>query len=239
MLSLGSCWNGHEGCWSTAGRSSSIFGVEPTPVKAELVARSVADEPLFTAGGTAEPVNDRERVSVPRVVATSSRLLFETLAGVYDDLGFDVVGDEAFRDLVIARIVEPTSILDVGRVLRDLGQSPASEKTLRRTLVRCVGREYRDKIAGACFARALSAGDLSLVLYDVTTLVFRGREGRRPAEGRLLQGAPGRSAGRGRAAGRPGRLPARDRLLRGQQGRVRHEVACSKWVTVKEGLMVT
>ena len=74
------------------------------------------------------------------MVATSSRLLFDTLAGVYDDLGFGVLDDETFRDLVIARIVEPTSILDVGRVLTDLGESPASEKTMRRTLVRCVDR---------------------------------------------------------------------------------------------------
>jgi hypothetical protein len=27
--------------------------------------------------------------------------------------------------------------------------------------------------------------------------------------------------------------------VRGQQGRVRHEVACSKWITVMEDLMVT
>ena len=88
---------------------------------------------------------------------------------------------------MIARIVEPTSILDVGRVLTDLGVTPASEKTMRRTLVRCVDRDYRTKIATACFAHALTAGDVSLVLYDVTTLYFEA-EGRRPAQGRLLQG---------------------------------------------------
>ena len=109
---------------------------------------------------------------MPQVVATSSRLLFDTLAGVYDDLGFGVLGDATFRDLVIARIVEPTSILDVGRVLADMGKVAASEKTMRRTLTRCVDGEYRDQIATACFARALNAGDVSLVLYDVTTLYF-------------------------------------------------------------------
>jgi hypothetical protein len=60
----------------------------------------------------------------------------------------------------------------MGRVLRDLGVAPSSEKTMRRTLARCVEREYRDKIATACFARAFSAGDLSLVLYDVTTTLY-------------------------------------------------------------------
>jgi len=156
-----------------AGQDELDLGVEPSPVKAELIRPPVAEEPLFAdATGAVGPVSDRGRVSAPRVVATSSRLLFDTLAGVYDDLGFDVLGDAAFRDLVIARIVEPTSILDVGRVLTDLGQAAASEKTMRRTLVRCMERDYRDKIATACFTRALAAGDVSLVLYDVTTLYF-------------------------------------------------------------------
>jgi Transposase DDE domain len=43
---------------------------------------------------------------------------------------------------------------------------------MRRTLARCAGRGYRDKIAGLCFAHALASGDISLVLYDVTTLYF-------------------------------------------------------------------
>ena len=83
-----------------------------------------------------------------------------------------MVGDGVFRDLVLARIVEPTSILDAGRVLGDLGQRPASEKTMRRTLVRARVRGYRDKVSAACFAHATTAGDLSLCLYDVTTLYF-------------------------------------------------------------------
>ncbi|MBP2216055.1 hypothetical protein [Arthrobacter sp. CAN_C5] len=33
---------------------------------------------------------------------------------VFISLGFDAVGDEVFTDLVISRIVEPTSLLDAG-----------------------------------------------------------------------------------------------------------------------------
>jgi hypothetical protein len=106
------------------------------------------------------------------VVATSSRLLFDMLAEVFAGLGFGAIGDETFRDLVIARIVEPTSILDTGRVLIDLGQTPASEKTMRRTLVRAQQRGYREQIATACFDHVLTSGDVSLCLYDVTTLYF-------------------------------------------------------------------
>src|SRR5665648_647393 len=107
-----------------------------------------------------------------RVLATASRLLFEVLADVYDQLGFGAVADEVFRDLVTARVVEPTSLLDVGRVLGDLGLEPASYITMRRTLGRCQTGEYRDRLAELCFAHAQASGDVSLVLYDVTTLYF-------------------------------------------------------------------
>jgi Transposase DDE domain len=144
------------------------LGVEATPRKARLVT------PIKDAGLFAEHEQPAERppVAAPRVVGTSSRLLFEVFAEVYSALGFTIVGDETFRDLVIARIVEPTSILDTGRVLTDLGRQPASEKTMRRTLGRAQQRGYRDQIATACFNHAVTSGDVSLCLYDVTTLYF-------------------------------------------------------------------
>jgi len=150
------------------GQGELDLGVEPTPRKAALVASAAADS-LFA--DPADPVV-APRVSAARVVGTSSRLLFDVLASVYADLGFAQVEDEVFRDLVITRIVEPTSILDAGRVLGELGQSPASERTMRRTLARAQSRGYRDQVATACFEHAASSGDVSLVLYDVTTLYF-------------------------------------------------------------------
>ena len=153
------------------GQEELDLGVEAVPVKSDLLDPVMGEGALFTAADDAPTALGRP-VTMPQVVATSSRLLYEAIGGIYDDLGFDVLGDGAFRDLVIARIVEPTSILDVGRVLADLGKVAASEKTMRRTLSRCVDGDYRDQIATACFARALSVGDVSLVLYDVTTLYF-------------------------------------------------------------------
>ena len=153
------------------GQDELDLGVEANAVEADLLAPTVVEDSLFSTADD-EPSRSGRPVAVPQVVATSSRLLFATVGGVFDDLGFDVLGDTVFRDLVIARIVEPTSILDVGRVLADLGKVAASEKTMRRTLSRCVDGDYRDQIATACFDRALATGDVSLVLYDVTTLYF-------------------------------------------------------------------
>ena len=122
--------------------------------------------------GTDSAPPSRQVVPRPRVLKTSSRLLYDALAGVYASLGFDVVGDEVFRDLVIARVVEPTSLLDVDRVLAEMGRVSVSLSTRKRTLRRAHTDTYRGQIATACFAHARIRGDVSLVLYDVTTLHF-------------------------------------------------------------------
>lgn len=143
------------------------FGFEPEAVRTGLVA-SAGEQALF-GDPSAVPA---QLVGSGRVLGTASRVLFDALAGVYDGLGFDALGDEVFRDLVIARMVEPTSLLDTGRVLRDLGRMPAAYATMKRTLARCTSGNYRDRIAELCFDHALTSGDVSLCLYDVTTLYF-------------------------------------------------------------------
>ena len=130
--------------------------------------------PVEPAGldASRRPVVTSGVTSRAQVLRSSSGILYEVLAGVFDELGFGVVGDACFRDLVIARIVEPTSLLDADRVLADLGRAAASHSTRKRTLRRAQAGDYRDQIAAACFERAATAGDISLVLYDVTTLYF-------------------------------------------------------------------
>jgi Transposase DDE domain len=107
-----------------------------------------------------------------RTAATHSRLLYDVLGTVYDWLGFGIVGDAVFRDLVIARIVEPTSKADAARAMTDLGADTVSYRTIQRHLAMVNTGKYRDAIAGQCFAHAADRGGLSLLLYDVTTLYF-------------------------------------------------------------------
>jgi hypothetical protein len=146
-----------------------ILGFE-VPIRTERIADVAAGggatlfaEPAKTGGIPAGP---------GRTAATSSRLLYEVIGRVYDALGFDVVADEVFRDLVIARVVEPTSKLDSLRVLSDLGVDTVSYRTIHRHLTMINSGRYRDALADKCFAHSTSRGTLSLVLYDVTTLYF-------------------------------------------------------------------
>ena len=106
------------------------------------------------------------------ITSKTNAVLWQALRTGYDQLGFDVVDDDAFAQLVLARIVEPTSKADSLRVLDDLGIAHASLRTMFRSLHRAQERDYRATIAKACFAHALSVGDVSLCLYDVTTLYF-------------------------------------------------------------------
>jgi hypothetical protein len=106
------------------------------------------------------------------VEGTSSLILWEVLAGIYGDLGLDRLGDDTFRALVLARVIEPTSKLDTVRVLAEVGVASPHRVTFMRCLKRVVDRDYRGLIAQACYARAIRAATLAVVLYDVTTLHF-------------------------------------------------------------------
>lgn len=135
--------------------------------------QSVADVADYREAALLKAAASPAVVAPPgRTTATSSRLLYAVLGAVYDWLGFDVVDDPVFRDLVITRIVEPTSKLDSARVLADLGAKAVSYRSVQRHLVKTVEDKYRDKIATKCFAYASDCGGLSLILYDATTLWF-------------------------------------------------------------------
>ena len=77
-------------------------------------------------------------VPVGQAVITGKRhaVLWQVLTSAYARLGFDGVGDAAFAQLVLARIIEPTSKVDSLRVLDELGIAHASLRTMVRTLGR-------------------------------------------------------------------------------------------------------
>ncbi len=151
-------------------QGSFDLGIEPAAPQVRLVAPAARPVLFETERPGAAPA----AAAPPRVVSTDSRVLFQALDGIFTALGFGALGDEVFRDLVLARVVEPTSILDAGRVLADLGREAASgQDEMRRALAsvrrtRLPRRDRRDVAS----AHARASGNVSLVLYDVTTLYF-------------------------------------------------------------------
>jgi hypothetical protein len=106
---------------------------------------------------------------------TSSRMghLCDALTHAYQVLGFGQAtgGDAVFEQLVLARIIEPTSKLDSLRVLEEAGMPAPSYRTVTRRLPVFAQHAWRQRLAAACAAQA-GLGPASLVLYDVSTLYF-------------------------------------------------------------------
>ena len=107
------------------------------------------------------------------IVASKASHLWDGLCRAYQILGFDTAtgGDEVFRDLVLARIIEPTSKQDSQRVLAETGVDPVDYRTVTRRLPVIAKPAVRQALSAACAARA-RLGPASLVLYDVSTLYF-------------------------------------------------------------------
>jgi hypothetical protein len=128
------------------------------------------------AGQQMLPIGEQDRggrpTSEPVVEETTSLIVWQALEAVYASLGFDQLADEAFKALVLARIIEPTSKTDTVRVLAELGVPSPTRVTFMRCLKRVIERDYRTVIAKACYTHATRQGGLALVLYDLTTLHF-------------------------------------------------------------------
>ena len=104
--------------------------------------------------------------------------LLDALEHAYRVLGLEDAagGDDVFRDLVLARIIEPASKLDSLRLLEEAGIAAASYATVKRRLPAYAQEEWRQRLSAACAAHA-RLGPASLVLYDVSTLYFETDQG--------------------------------------------------------------
>jgi hypothetical protein len=112
------------------------------------------------------------------IVSSQMGCLVDALSRGYDVLGLAAAtgGDEVFRQLVLARIIEPVSKLDSARVLEEAGVAPAPYRTVTRRLRVFARDSWRQQISAACAAHA-GLGPASLVLYDCSTLYFETDEG--------------------------------------------------------------
>lgn len=152
------------------GSAHDEAGVEA--LKAAARARLVAGQGELDLGLDAEQVAASGGAAL-RIVGTRMAHLWEALGRAYEAIGMHEAtgGDQVFRDLVLARIVEPTSKLDSARVLEEVGYPGASYATLKRRLPRFATESWREALSAACAAHA-ALGPASLLLYDVSTLHF-------------------------------------------------------------------
>lgn len=162
--------------WSTRRGSRKIEHLGSAHDDAGVAALKAAAAQRLAAGQAQLDLGLEERSAAEPLPITSSKsaILWEALCAVYARLGFDEAagGDEAFRQLVLARIIEPTSKVDSLRVIDEAGVVPVSYPTLNRRLPVFAKPSFRQGLSTACATHA-RLGPASLVLYDVTTLHFQ------------------------------------------------------------------
>jgi hypothetical protein len=124
--------------WSWRRGSRSIEHLGSAHDEVELAALKTAAAARLTAGQTELDLGLTAGVEPGTLPITSSRMshLWDALCVAYRVLGFDLAtkGDNVFRDLVLARIIEPTSKIDASRVLTEVGVDAASYATVKRRL---------------------------------------------------------------------------------------------------------
>jgi len=166
--------------WSSRRGSRQIEHLGSAHDEAELEALKAAAQQRIAAGQLELGLDlDGPGPGGPLPI-TSSRMshLVDSLERGYRVLGLEGAagGDDVFRHLVLARIIEPSSKLDSLRVLEEAGVTPASYRTLKRRLPAYAEEAWRQRLSEACAAHA-RLGPASLVLYDVSTLYFEADQG--------------------------------------------------------------
>jgi Transposase DDE domain len=161
--------------WSSRRGSRSIEHIGSAHDEAELAALKAAAAERLSAGQAVLDLGMAGPPGSEPLPITSSKMthLWDGLCAAYRVLGFEAVtqGDNVFRDLVLARIIEPTSKIDAERVLSEVGVAAASYATVKRRLSGYAHPSWRQSLAAAS-ARHARLGPASLVLFDVSTLYF-------------------------------------------------------------------
>ena len=125
--------------WSSRRGSRSIEHIGSAHDEHELDALKAAAGQRIAAGQLERPAGPAGPLPI-----TSSRMghLLDALDRGYRVLGLQGAagGDEVFRQLVLARIIEPASKLDSLRVLEEAGMAPPSYATVKRRLPAMPGK---------------------------------------------------------------------------------------------------
>ena len=164
-------WSSRRGSRSIEHFGSAHDDAQLEALKAAAAERlaegqQVLDLGLRATGVTAGPW--RSSVLAPAICGAPYAGPTRRWGSIFDHV---LDGDEVLRDLVLARIIEPTSKADAVRVLAETGIESTSYRTVKRRLPEIAKPAVHQALSAACAAHA-GLGPASLVLYDVSTLYF-------------------------------------------------------------------
>jgi transposase len=155
--------------FKTIGSSSDIQTIEKLVIKAEKYIRKSL--------GTIEiDFNDYDSIynSVLTSITSHKLVGIELVLGkLFDEIGFNQIEDELFRDLVLYRLVYPKSKLKTTEYLHRFAQKKYSEDDIYRYLDKLY-QTQKEVVQQISYSHTLTVlqHKISVVFYDVTTIYF-------------------------------------------------------------------
>lgn len=118
-------------------RDIEHIGSAHTEVDVELL-KAAAKQRLVAGQDPLDFGDGRPEGAALPIMSTRAQHLWDLLTRAYTVLGFDRAtgGDKVFRDLVLARLIEPTSKADSVRVIDEVGMPAPAYRTIKRRIPR-------------------------------------------------------------------------------------------------------
>lgn len=124
-------------------------------------------------------ISTRESVAVEMLKNISVRAVGPelVLGRIFDSLGFNQLGEELFKDIVLARLTYPSSKLKTVEYLLQHRKKVVHEDQIYRFLDR-LSNKYKSQVEQLAYAhtKKVLGTQLNFVFYDMTTLYFEAED---------------------------------------------------------------
>ena len=153
----------------TIGSSSDVFVIENLIIKAKDFIKKYHGTLEF------DFTNSSSNIETILNSITSHKLIgIDLVLGqIFDEIGFNILEDELFKDLVLYRLVYPKSKLKTTEYLYRYAQKNYSEDDIYRYLDKLQSKQ-KELVQQISYdhTRKVLNNEISIVFYDVTTIYF-------------------------------------------------------------------
>lgn len=153
----------------TIGSSSDVFVIENLIIKAKDFIKKYQGTLEF------DFTNSSSNIETILNSITSHKLIgIDLVLGqIFDEIGFNILEDELFKDLVLYRLVYPKSKLKTTEYLYRYAQKNYSEDDIYRYLDKLQSKQ-KELVQQISYdhTRKVLNNEISIVFYDVTTIYF-------------------------------------------------------------------
>ena len=159
----------------TVGSSKDLDEVEKLYQEAYRIIPTIQQQNTFNFLSNADEniLNFTKSLSNTNITAVGAELVFGRL---FDSIGFNVIQDQLFKDLVLSRIIYQGSKLKLTDYLRRYEHREISVQRIYRFLDK-LNSKYKDTVETIAFEHTKKVlKNITVVFYDMTTLYFEAQD---------------------------------------------------------------